>query len=68
MTKRNYKERLNKIEEDICKQWTLQKLTLKGKILVINMLIIPQILYLCPILHMPQKFIDQFKKTVTNCI
>ena len=34
MTNKNYSERLNKIE-NILKLWTLRKLTLKGKVLVV---------------------------------
>ena len=48
----NFNAKLRKIE-DILSLWTLRKLTLVGKVRVINTLIVPLLLYLCSVLHMP---------------
>jgi hypothetical protein len=63
----NYKDRLGKID-DILDLWNLRQLTLKGKILVINTLIIPQLLHLCSVIHMPQIYVNRFQKAVSNFI
>ena len=67
MINKNYSERLNKVE-NILKLWTLRKLTLKGKVLVTNTLIIPQLIYLISVIHMPRTYIDRFKKLITDFI
>jgi hypothetical protein len=67
MTNKNYSERLNKIE-NILKLWTLRKLTLKGKVLVANSLIIPQLIYLTSVMHMPRHYINKFKQLITDFI
>ena len=64
---KNYGDRMNKIE-DILKLWTLRKLTIKGKIRVVNILILPQILYLGSVMHMPLKCVEAFKICITNFI
>ena len=49
----NFKERFQKIE-DLLKLRTFRKLTLKGKVLIINTLIMQQLLYACSVLYMPK--------------
>jgi sensor histidine kinase regulating citrate/malate metabolism len=48
----NFNERLEKITK-LMHQWCLCKLTLKGKTLVVNTLLMPQLLYLCTVLGTP---------------
>jgi hypothetical protein len=59
MIQENYNEKINKIE-NLLKIWCLRKLTLKGKILIINTLIVPQILYVATVLDTP-------KWVITKC-
>ena len=63
----NFKEKLNNINE-LINLWTLRKLTLKGKIQVINTLILPQILYPATVLHMPEVYIDEYNKLIKKFI
>ena len=48
--------------------WTLRKLTLKGKVTIVNTLIMSQIIYLCTVIHMPEKFIKRFKEIILKFI
>ena len=64
---RKFSEKICKIEH-ILSLWTLRKLTLLGKVQVINTLIVPQLLYLCSVLHMPKQYIEQYQKIVTKFI
>jgi hypothetical protein len=65
----NFQRVLGKIE-DLLNIWNLRKLTLKGKIIIVNTLIIPQLLYVCSVLHTPQsvkkKFHDLLIKFIWN--
>jgi hypothetical protein len=66
-TKDNFKERLDKIE-NIVKLWCLRKMTLKGKILIVNTLLITQMLYVCSVLEPPDWAIQKFKKITMDFI
>jgi hypothetical protein len=59
----NYREKIKKIE-DLLKMWTLRKLTIIGKIRVINTLIVPQLLYLSNVIHMPSQYVEQYQKVI----
>ena len=63
----NIESKIQKIE-DILKLWTLRKLTLLGKVRVINTLIIPQLLYIGNVLHIPKKYIEKYNSIVMKFI
>jgi hypothetical protein len=63
----NYKERLDKIE-NIVKLWGLRNMTLKGKIIIVNTLLISQLLYVCSVLEPPDWAIQKFKKMIMDII
>jgi hypothetical protein len=65
--KDNFKERLDKIE-NIVKLWCLRKMTLKGKIIIVNTLLISQMLYVCSVLETPDWVILKFKNIIVNFI
>jgi exonuclease III len=67
MIKENFNERLDKIAA-LAQQWCLRKLTLKGKIVIVNTLLMPQLLYACSVLHTPDWVVKQFKQMVTTFI
>jgi hypothetical protein len=67
MIKINFNDKLSKIET-LTKLWNLRKLTLKGKILIANTLIIPQLLYTCTVLETPSWVVEKFNKLVRNFI
>ena len=52
----------------LLKMWTLRNLTLKGKIQIINTLVIPQLLYIGTVMHMPKTYLEEIKKWITNII
>jgi hypothetical protein len=61
----NFSNKLQKIE-DILGLWALRKLTLTGKVRVTNMLIAPQLLYICSVIHMPKQYVEQYPKIITK--
>jgi hypothetical protein len=61
----NFNRVLEKIE-NILKLWCLRKLTLTGRIVIINTLIISQMIYLCLVLHTPDKIITKFNKLILD--
>jgi hypothetical protein len=63
----NFKERLDKIE-NIVKLWCLRKMTLKGKIIIVNTLLMSQMIYICSVLQPPDWAIKKFKECVSNFI
>ena len=63
----NYKPKIEKIK-NIIKQWEKRYLTLKGKVIVCNTLLIPQIMYLCSIIHTPTTVLKEIKQLITNFI
>jgi hypothetical protein len=63
----NIEKKIQKIE-DILKLWTLRKLTLLGKVRVINTLIIPQLLYIGNVIHIPKEYIGKYQNIVTKFI
>ena len=67
MTDTNFTDKVNKIS-DILELWTLRKLTIKGKVLIINTLIIPQLLHLCTVMHMPAKYSKALKNNIIEFI
>ena len=63
----NYKERFVKIE-NIVKQWCVRNLTLKGKVLVSNTLLLSQLLYLGSCMYTPKWVFDKYKQIITKFI
>ena len=63
----NFNKCIEKIE-NILKIWKLRKMTLKGKIIIINTMIISQMIYLCTVLYTPQDIIDKYNKLITEFI
>ena len=63
----NYRDKIKKIE-DLLKIWALRKLTLIGKIRVINTLIVPQLLYLSNVIHMPTHYVEQYQNIIKSFI
>jgi exonuclease III len=65
MIDNNFKKCLEKIE-NILKTWGLRKMTLKGKIVVVNTMIISQLIYLCSVIATPQWVIGKYNKQITE--
>jgi hypothetical protein len=63
----NIESKLQKIE-DILKLWTMRKLTLLGKVRVINTLIVSLLLFLGNVLHIPKKYIEKYNSIVMKFI
>ena len=61
----NLNEKIQKIE-NICQIWSGRPLSLKGKITVIQSLLIAQILYPCAVLYVPKWFIDRIHNIVLD--
>ena len=59
----NFEENLNRCQ-NICNSWENRNLSLKGKVVVINSLIISSILYLASITSTPKNVFRDFKKMV----
>jgi hypothetical protein len=67
MTAENYNAVLVKIE-NLIQLWCLRKLTLKGKILIVNTLLITQMLYICSVLHAPKWVIERYQMLIRDFI
>jgi hypothetical protein len=62
-TDQNFKECLERIK-NLLDLWCLRKLTLKGKVLIVNTLIIPIMIYPCSVIHPPKWVITSFKNKI----
>ena len=60
MTNKNFTEKLDNIQ-NLAELWCLRKLTLKGKILVVNTLMMPIMIYPCSVIHTPAWVITKYK-------
>ena len=67
MINENFNERLKKIE-NLIDMWCLRKLTLKGKVIIVNTLLLPQLLYVCTVLHTPQWVITKYNNMISKFI
>jgi hypothetical protein len=56
----NFNTKMQNIE-DLLKMWTLRRLTLRGKIQIVNTLVISQLLYVGTVMHMNKGLIDKAK-------
>jgi hypothetical protein len=54
--------------ENILNMWNIQKLTLKGKVLICNTLVTPHILYLSSIMHVPSKIIKKLQDMIVEFV
>lgn len=63
----NFQQKLNKIR-DICGMWLHRSLSLKGKIVLINSLLISTLQYPCSCTFTPACVITEFKKICTDFI
>jgi exonuclease III len=61
----NFNERLKKIK-DLLEIWNLRKLTLKGKVIILNTLIISQMIYISTVLYTPKWVITEYQNIITN--
>ena len=61
----NYKKRLKNLK-NLLATWKCRKLSIKGKITVINTLAIPPLLYLANVIHVPPQVISEVKEIITN--
>ena len=57
----NYKKRLKNMK-NILSSWKCRRLSLKGKVTVINILAISPLLYLASVIHVPAQVIQEVKK------
>ncbi len=64
---KNYSEKMKTVE-NLLQLWSSRPLTLKGKITVIQNVIIPQVLYLCSVLHTPEKIIKRLHDLITQFV
>ena len=63
----NFEERLNKCKR-ICHDWTNRNLSIKGKVVIVNSLLVPILLYPATITFTPKKVYVDFKKIICNFI
>ena len=63
----NYKERLKKIK-NLLEIWNLRKLTLKGKIIILNTLVISQLIYVGTVLYTPDWVIKEYQSLIIKFI
>ena len=63
----NYKKRLKNMKT-LLSSWKCRRLSLKGKVTVINILAISPLLYLASVIHVPAQVIQEVKKFVVDFI
>lgn len=61
----NFQHKLQKIE-DICNTWLNRNISLKGKVVLVNSLLISILHYPCSCTFVPQRVYRQFKKIITD--
>jgi hypothetical protein len=67
MINENFNIAIKKIE-NLLSTWNLRKMTIKGKIIIVNTLLLPQLLYVCTVMHTPQWVIEQYNRLIANFI
>jgi exonuclease III len=67
MTRTNIDTKIKKIE-DLLKLWNLRKLTILGKVRIVNTLIVPQMLYLGNVIHIPKQYVTKYDQIITAFI
>ena len=63
----NFKKRLN-VLKNLLNSWKCRRLSIKGKITVINTLALPPLLYVASVIHVPHCVITQVKKLLIDFI
>jgi hypothetical protein len=63
MIEENYTDKLNRIQE-LANMWCLRKMTLKGKVTIINSLLASQLIYLGTVFHTPQWVLKKYKDII----
>ena len=63
----NFEERLNKCKQ-ICSSWANRNLSIKGKVVVINSLLVPLLLYPASISFTPNRVYAEFKNIICTFI
>jgi hypothetical protein len=61
-------ERATRKCENILQMWNIQNLTLKGKICIVNTLVLPQLLYVSSVMSIPAMQIKAIKDLITKFI
>jgi len=61
----NFMEKIKKVE-NLLQMWSGRPLTLKGKITVIQNLVMPQLLYSCSVLFVPKWVMDKIHSMINN--
>jgi hypothetical protein len=65
MIEENYTEKINRLQE-IVNTWCLRKMTLKGKVIIINSLLVSQFIYLGTVFHTPKWALKKYKEIILN--
>ena len=64
----NYKKRLKNMK-NLLSSWECRRLSLKGKVTVINTLAVSPLLYLASVIHVPAQVIQEVKtRAVSDCL
>jgi hypothetical protein len=63
INQKNFGDKIEKVKE-LLNMWTLRKMTIRGKIQIINTLIIPQMLYPSTVLAIPKSCIDEYNHAI----
>ena len=63
----NFRPKIIKMKH-LLNSWKCRKLSLKGKITVVNSLALSKLLYLCSIVHVPDKVYSEVKAIITDFI
>ena len=61
----NFKERIEKLSH-LLNMWKQRKLTLKGKVTIVNSLALSQIMYVASVLYVPPDVIEEVNKLMLN--
>ena len=67
MIKDNFQRILTEIK-NLVNTWVLQKLTIKGEILIVNTLLITQLMYAGTVIQLPEWIFDEYNDIITNFI
>jgi hypothetical protein len=63
----NIQEKLENVA-NLIKIWNCRHLTLKGKVSIVNSLLLSQMLYIASVINIPQVAINKYNKMITNFI
>lgn len=63
----NFKPQLNKIKS-ICDSWNMRNVSIKGKVTIVNSLLISLLQYQCSSIFTPAKVYKEYKNIITNFI